>query len=145
MSVRYETDVIAWANEQAAFLRSGRFDMVDIEHLAEEIEDVGKSEKREFFSRMVVLMSHLLKWKYQPARRGSSWEKTINVQRKDLNHCLEDTPSLKKDLSDINWIDLAWDKSIVDAYKETGIEINIFPENCPWDMKQILSSEFFPD
>ena len=62
MSTRYETDVVAWANEQAALLRAGKFSALDIEHIADEVEDVGKSEKRELASRMAVLLSHLLKW-----------------------------------------------------------------------------------
>jgi hypothetical protein len=68
----YDNDIIAWADEQAHLLRSGRFDCLDIAHLAEEIEDVGKSEQCEFANRMAVLFTHLLKWNYQPARRGSS-------------------------------------------------------------------------
>ena len=77
----YEIDVIAWANEQAAFIRAGRFDMLDLEHIADEIEDVGKSELRELESRMAVLLARLLKWQFQPTHRGSSWECTINDQR----------------------------------------------------------------
>jgi len=80
MNTSYKADIIAWANEQAAFIRAGRFDLLDLEHIAEEIEDVGKSEQRELASRMAVLLAHLLKWQYQPARRGSSWDKTIKFQ-----------------------------------------------------------------
>jgi len=74
---RYETDVIAWANEQAAYVRAGRFDMLDLEHIADEIEDVGKSEVRELESQMTVLLAHLLKWQFQPSHRVFSWEVTI--------------------------------------------------------------------
>lgn len=77
----YQQDVIAWSNEQANLLRAKRFELLDIEHLAEEIEDVGKSEQREFEHRMALLLAHLLKWQYQPARRGSSWQRTIKDQR----------------------------------------------------------------
>ena len=62
---RYEQDIVAWANEQATFVRNKQFDLLDLEHIAEEIEDVGKSEQRELASRMAVLLCHLLKWKYQ--------------------------------------------------------------------------------
>jgi len=68
----YEHDINAWANEQARLLRAGRFDLLDVEHIAGEIEDVGKSEQRELASRMVVLLAHLLKWAYPPERRGAS-------------------------------------------------------------------------
>ncbi len=81
MKASYEADVVVWANEQAELIRAGRFDLLDLEHIAEEIEDVGKSEQRELASRMAVLMSHLLKWQYQPDRRGASWRATIRTQR----------------------------------------------------------------
>ncbi len=67
---RYETDIVAWATEQATLLRSGKFSEIDFEKIAEEIEDVGKSEQRELASRMAVLIAHLLKWQYQPSHRG---------------------------------------------------------------------------
>ena len=82
MSVAYKQDIVAWANEQAAYIRAGRFDMLDLENIAEEIEDVGKSEQRELESRMAVLIAHLLKWQYQPTHRGVSWELTIKDQRR---------------------------------------------------------------
>src|SRR5471032_3601365 len=97
---RYEADVVAWANEQAAFLRSGKFSEIDFEKIAEEIEDVGKSEQRELASRMAVLIAHLLKWKYQPDRRGSSWRRTIEVQRERIELRLKKTPSLAPMLVD---------------------------------------------
>ncbi len=68
----YETDVVAWASEQARLIRAGRFDLVDREHIAEEIEDVGKSEQRELATRMAALLAHLLKWQHQPERRGQA-------------------------------------------------------------------------
>ena len=79
MNTAYKTDVVAWANEQAAFIRAGRFDLLDLENIAEEIESVGKSEKRELASRMSLLLAHLLKWQYQPVRRGSSWEQQFSI------------------------------------------------------------------
>ncbi len=140
---RYETDVVAWANEQAAFIRAGRFDMLDLEHLADEIEDVGKSEQREFMSHLAGLIAHLLKWKFQPTHRGTSWEKTIKYKRKELAYNLKKTPSLKSRLGDTEWLDLVWDNAITQATSETGLDI--FPESCPWDFEKILSPEFWPD
>ena len=74
MATTYEKDIVAWATEQAYLLRSGQLSAIDIEHIAEEIEDVGKSEQRELSSRMTVLLAHLLKWQFQPSHRCSSWE-----------------------------------------------------------------------
>ena len=82
MTAHYEADIVAWASEQARLLRSGRFDLLDTEHIAEEIEDVGKSEQRELASRMAVLLCHLIKWCYQPARQGASWLATIKTQHR---------------------------------------------------------------
>ena len=81
MGTPYEKDVVAWAYEQAALLRAGKLASIDIEHIAEEIEDVGKSEQREFASRMAILLAHLLKWQFQPERRTNSWTNTILTQR----------------------------------------------------------------
>ncbi len=91
----YDHDVVAWADEQAGLLRARRFELLDIDHLAEEIEDVGKSEQRELASRMAVLLAHLLKWQLQPERRGASWQTTIRVQRNALIAHLQSVPSLK--------------------------------------------------
>ncbi|MBK1693148.1 hypothetical protein CKO09_00110 [Chromatium weissei] len=139
----YDSDIIAWANEQAHLLRSGRFDCLDIAHLAEEIEDVGKSEQRELAHRMAVLLSHLLKWQYQPERRGSSWERTIREQRRALILRLKRTPSLKAMLRDVDWWEEIWADAIAAAIAETGLEI--FPENCSWTSSEILTPEWLPE
>lgn len=139
----YDKDVIAWAQEQAKLLRSGRFDALDIEHIAEEIEDVGKSEQRELESRMAVLIAHLLKWQYQPERRGSSWERTIKDQRDSVQRRLKKTPSLARSLKDDDWWRDAWLDARILAEKETGLAE--FPADCPWTAGQILNLDFFPE
>lgn len=100
MHATYYQDIIKWAQEQAALLRAGQFSKVDIEHVAEEIEDVGKSEQRELENRMAILLAHLLKWQYQPDRRSSSWQRTIREQRKGVTRRLAKTPSLKANIRD---------------------------------------------
>lgn len=142
MDTPYETDVIAWANEQVALLRSGRFSEIDIARIAEEIEDVGKSERRELASRMVVLLAHLLKWQFQPGRRGSSWQRTIKEQRRSIAAHLRETPSLNTALGDLNWQEGVWADAIAKAIDETGLDL--FPENCPWEIEQVLSPDFYP-
>ena len=143
MGTRYEQDVVAWANEQAALLRSGNLSAIDIEHIAEEIEDVGKSEQRELANRMAVLMAHLLKWQFQSGRRCSSWEITINVQRRAVCRLLKQMPSLKPMLTDNDWIEAMWGDATDIASRETGI--GNFPETCQWSMEQLLLQAFFPD
>lgn len=140
---RYEDDVLAWSNEQARLLRAGRFDLLDIAHLAEEIEDVGKSEQRELASRMAVLLAHLLKWAYQPERRGSSWQRTIRAQRHAIALRLKRTPSLKSMLREADWWDEIWADAIAAAVTETGLDS--FPEDCPWSSGEMLTPDWFPD
>ena len=143
MRTAYETDIVAWANEQAMLLRSGELHAIDIEHIAEEIEDVGKSEQRELSSRLALLLSHLLKWQFQPSHRGASWEKTIKAQRKEIGYSLKETPSLKAKFSDSDWIDVVWAKAVAQAVSETGLDI--FPDECPWTNEQIMGVDFYPE
>ncbi|TAN64697.1 MAG: DUF29 domain-containing protein [Methylobacter sp.] len=144
MMQSYETDAIAWANEQAAFIRSGRFDLLDLEHIADEIEDVGKSEQREFENRMAVLLAHLIKWQYQPSHRGKSWERTIKDRRTMIIRRLNKTPSLKPDLENPDFWSESWADAARLAENETGI-LNVFPESCPWNFDQIMNPEFWPE
>jgi len=140
----YEEDVVAWASHQAKLIRAGRFAELDIEHVAEEIEDVGKSEQRELTSRMAVLIGHLLKWRFQPERRGASWEKTIKAQRKDLAYVLDESPSLRTKLAEPRWIDLVWTKGVALAVSDTGLDC--FPDECIWSMTdEILNLSWLPN
>ena len=104
MGTSYEKDVVAWADEQAALLRAGKFSALDIEHIAEEIEDVGKSEQRELASRMALLLAHLLKWQYQPERRGRAGSARSRNSDERLRWTPRETPSLKRSLIDEHWI-----------------------------------------
>ncbi|MBS0641439.1 MAG: DUF29 domain-containing protein [Proteobacteria bacterium] len=95
MSDLYDRDSYAWANEQAALLRSRRLSAADIAHIAEEIESMGRSEKRELASRLKILLFHKLKWDHQPERRGNSWHLSLENARDDITDHLADNPSLK--------------------------------------------------
>jgi hypothetical protein len=139
----YDQDIVAWANEQAQALRAGRFDRLDLEHLAEEIEDVGKSEQRELISRMAILIGHLLKWGYQPLRRGASWESTIRTQRDAIARRLRRTPSLQRTLSDPDWLADAWSDGRDLAVRETML--TDLPQHCPWPLETMLASDWLPD
>lgn len=145
MSTRYENDVVAWANEQASLIRAGRFDELDLAHLAEEIEDVGKSEQRELASRMAVLLAHILKWQFQPQKRSVSWTLTIKEQRRLLVRRIAKTPSLGPMLEDPEWIDEIWVDAKALAEKETGLDISTFPEACPWAMADVLAEDWLPE
>ena len=141
----YDKDVILWSEEQARLLRAGRFSELDIEHLADEIEDVGKSEKRELASRMAVLLAHLLKWTRQPEIRTNSWRATIIVQRKRIALALKATPSLKSVVRDRDWQEDVWLDAVAQAQKETGLAADELPEACPWAMEQAGDQDFWPE
>jgi hypothetical protein len=146
MTVRYEEDVVAWAWEQAALLRAGKLSALDIEHIAEEIEDVGKSEQRELANRMAVLIAHLLKWKFQPLRRGASWAATINAQRAAVARRLRKTPSLRVSFDDPEWQADAWADGVTLAAKEMGLDDNHPLPHAPiWSMDQMVADGFLPD
>ena len=138
----YEADVAAWASEQARLIREGQFDKLDWEHIAEEVEDVGKSEQRELASRMAVLIAHLLKWQYQPERQSTSWKRTIKEQRRALAFHLAQVPSLKSKLADSDWQGAIWADAVTLAINETGM--GGFPENCPWTVEDILTDGWLP-
>jgi hypothetical protein len=139
----YDTDFYAWAEQQAKLLRSGQLADADIEHIAEEIDSMGRSEKRELLSRLAVLLMHLLKWRSQPMLRGNSWQATIKVQRREIARHLADNPSLKPALPDV--LADAYGDAILLAARETGLPESSFPTSLPWSFGQIMDGEFWPE
>lgn len=140
----YEKDIVAWAAEQAQLLRAGRFDLLDIEHIAEEIEDVGKSEQRELANRMALLLAHLLKWQYQTDYRTASWQRTITEQRKGVKKRLIKSPGLQPMLADDDWKSEIWADAVAQAAQETGLAD--FPESCQWSLEaEVLVEGWMPD
>jgi len=139
----YETDFYAWANQQARLLRAGELSAADIEHIAEEIESMGRSEKRELLSRLAVLLMHLLKWQVQPTLRGNSWRATIKVQRRELERHLADNPSLKATLAET--IAIAYEDAALLAARETGLAESAFPASCPWSFHDIMDHGCWPE
>jgi Domain of unknown function DUF29 len=142
-STLYDTDFYAWSNQQAALLRAGELNRADLEHIAEEIESIGRAEKRELVSRLTVLLLYLLKWQCQPGGRGSSWQASIRVQRNRLTDHLDDNPSLKPLIPDA--IGKAYRDAIVEASVETKLSETIFAPACPWSYQQIMAPDFWPE
>jgi hypothetical protein len=139
----YEADFYSWTQEQARLLRERRFDDLDLDNLVEEVESVGRSEKSVIRSRLEVLLAHLLKWKYQPGRRGSSWTPTIFEQRNQLEDILETSPSLADYFR--HQVGRTYRAAGLLAAKKTGIAFGLFPEQCPFTPEQVLDLEFFPE
>jgi len=141
--VLYQKDYYGWLQENVRLIREGNFSEIDTENLIEELESMGKSEKRELSSRLTILLMHLLKWQYQTVKRSTSWRNTIAVQRIDIRELLEDSPSLRNEVSDR--IKTAYEKAKLAAEVETGIEKNNFPAACPFSFEQILDEDFLPN
>ena len=135
---------MAWSVEQARLLRAGLFHLLDVEHIADEIEDVGKSEGRELASRMAVLLAHRIKWELQSARRSRSWE-TIWEQQKKVIRRLTRTPSLRPELENADWIEDVWGDALTAAADETGLDIADFPRLCPWPLANVVFENWMPD
>jgi len=136
MTSTYEQDFYQWTQEQAALLKTGALSQLDVANLIEEIESMGRSEKRELRSRFAVLLMHLLKWDYQPEYQSRSWKNTISTQRMEIDFVLKDNPSLKHNLEMI--INEAYCISIQRASAETGMPESTFPETCPYTIEQIM-------
>lgn len=139
----HDQDFYAWTQQQLGLIRSGRIDQLDIEHLEEEIESMGASERRELGNRLAVLLAHLLKWQFQPQRRGTSWRLTIKEQRQRSARVLKQNPSLKSRLAEI-FQDAYADARLM-AAREMGIEERDLPEESPYALEQAFDSDYLPD
>jgi hypothetical protein len=138
----YERDLHEWLMSSAYLMRQRSFDEIDAEQIAEELEAMGKRERRELISRLTILLAHLLKWQYQPARRTKSWRNTLAIQRSELSDLLEDSPSLRFELE--HSIDRAYERAKLIAEDETGLEAEIFPQECPYALEEIIDLQFLP-
>ena len=139
----YDQDFFEWTQCNAALLRAGCFDQADIEHIAAELEDMGKRDQRELESRLQVLLAHLLKWKHQPEKRSSSWESTIDTQRDEIERLLRQATSLRRSIADA--LSGVYRKTVRDAARETRLGRSVFTEVCPFTMDEILDEEFLPE
>jgi hypothetical protein len=137
----HELDFYAWTQQQVDLIKSGNLVDVDFEHLLEEIEGMGASERRELINRLAILLAHLLKWHHQPSFRGRSWQLTIKEQRRQLQRHLQDNPSLHARLDE--FIADSYIDSVLLAAKETGLDESAFPVQCPYAQNDLLNLEFY--
>ncbi len=140
----YDRDYYTWTLEQARALRKRQLSSLDWENLAEEVEDLGKTERRELQNRLEVLLDHLLKWQYQPKRRTRSWTSTIAVQRIKIRQLLDENPGLKPTVREL----------LAKAYQPARIKVGArlpktaegqLPESCPWSFEQVMDEAFAPE
>ncbi|MCM8623818.1 MAG: DUF29 domain-containing protein [Candidatus Accumulibacter sp.] len=139
----YQSDFYTWARQQADLLREGRFDTLDAEHLIEELEAMGSRERRELANRLAVLLTHLLKWQFQPSRQGASWTLTIRVQRMDIADLLNDEPGLIPEIPQA--FEKAYRKARLLAANETGMDEATFPKQSPYTIEQTMADDYLPE
>jgi ribosomal protein L29 len=139
----YETDFYRWTQTQATALRVKDFAALDVDNLAEEIESLGRSDRRAIVSHLEGLLLHLLKWREQPQTRGPSWRSTIRHARREIAKLLAESPSLHD--YPARQIIAAYRHARQDAADETGHPLATFPEACPWVPEQILDADFWPE
>jgi hypothetical protein len=143
-SARYDTDFYTWTQMQAEALRHKEWAALDVDHLAEEIADVGQSIEHAIESHLERLLLHLLKWRYDPApepRRG--WRLTIRHARREIHKYLRRNPGLQH--YPARYLAEAYAVAREDAPDETELPSETFPEACPWSIDLILSPDYFPE
>ena len=142
-AINYDDDFYAWTVEQARLLRAGELSAIDVANIAEEIESLGRRDRRELRSRLTVLLMHLLKWRRQPEARSTSWSGTIREQRRQLDLVLDDSPSLRPFLIEV--LPGAYGDAREDAAAETGVAETDFPIECPFSLDEVLARSFLPE
>jgi Domain of unknown function DUF29 len=135
----YDEDLLAWAERQAAHLRAGQLDRLDVEHLIEELEAMAGKLRRELKNRLRILLAHLLKWQAQPKRRSRSWAATIAEQRAQIEALLEENPSLRPHLEEA--ARSVYARAVRLAAIETGLQRRAFPDDLPYAVAQILGDD----
>jgi len=139
----YDTDFYGWVQQQANTLRTGNLAGLDVENLIEEIESMGRNEKRELENRLRLLLIHLLKWQHQPNFRSKSWQMTIKEQRRQVAKHLRENPSLTATLTET--YKETYGFAVLGAAKETGMDESVFPTECAWTFDQAMDDGFWPD
>ncbi|NJL82444.1 MAG: DUF29 domain-containing protein [Chloroflexaceae bacterium] len=143
MSEKYLTDFSSWINQTAQLLRERRWQEIDVPNLIEEVEDLGKSERRGIASQLTRLLLHLLKWQYQPQRRSDSWLDSITDARTQLELTIEDSPSLRSYPTE--QLEESYQRARRQAAKQTGMEISVFPTVCPYSLEVVLAENWLPE
>lgn len=143
MNTLYNSDFYGWTKEQVQLLREEKWEILDKLNLIEEIETLGRQERRELVNRLALLLGHLLKWQYQPEKRSNSWLAKIREQRTQVKRILTDSPSLKSYLEEA--LQLSYEDGINLAVKETNLPYETFSQSCNYGISQILDNEFLPE
>lgn len=144
MTTLYDRDLVAWAECQVQLLREHRWEELDLANLIEEVADLAGRWKDEVKSRLVVLLSHLLKWAYQAKypRGEGSWLGSITEARRRINELCEDHPSLMSFTQEV--YESCYPRALKYAAQDTGIPVEEFPSTCPFTLLEILDEDYLP-
>ncbi|MBX9254486.1 DUF29 domain-containing protein [Desmonostoc muscorum CCALA 125] len=143
MSATYKADFNLWIEQTAQLLREHCWQEIDLEHLIEEIEGLGKSERRAITSQLTRLLLHLLKWQYQPQHRSDSWLDFITDSRTQIELAILDSPSLKSYPTE--QLEESYQRARRQAAKQTEMLISTFPEECPYSLELVLDEDWLPE
>jgi hypothetical protein len=136
----YEGDFYSWTQEQGALLRARRFDEVDWENVAEEIESLGRDQFSKLVSFYRLILLHMLKWEHQPNLQSRSWANSIAIHRDHAAEVLDDNPGLKPRVDEA--LQRAYRGARLDAIQETGLRSSTFPERCPFALDEVLTRPY---
>jgi hypothetical protein len=139
----YERDFYLWIEQQAGLLREGRLSELDVTNLLEEIESMGRKDKKAIQSNLVVVLAHLWKYQFQPEQQSSSWRGSIVEDRRRLRYDLMESPSLRPHAVAV--FAQAYADAREQAGADTGLEVATFPERPPYTLEQALDPQFLPD
>ncbi|MBU2720822.1 DUF29 domain-containing protein [Acidithiobacillus ferridurans] len=139
----YDQDFYVWTMEQADLLRRRKPDWMDWNNVAEELESMGKRDRREIISRLEKLLVRIAKWQWQPEKRSQSWSQTIKEQRKQIALILKDSPSLDNFLR--YSLPETWTSATDEAAEETGLPLSTFPDTCPWNINAQILADWWPE
>ena len=139
----YEQDFYLWIENTVNQLKTGQLLEVDLGNLIEEIESMGRSEKQALESDLIIVLLHLLKYKYQPDKRSNSWLSSIYEHRRRLRKALKSSPSLKPYYTEV--FEECYQDARQEAALETGLTLEVFPVVCPFTPEATLDSEFLPN
>jgi hypothetical protein len=104
---------------------------------------MGRSERRNLKSNLIVVLTHLLKWQYQPEFKSGSWKGSIVEHRRRIREALKDSPCLKPYLQEV--FDECYSDAVEQANAETGLSVETCPQVCPYTSVEVLDSNFLAD
>lgn len=139
---KHDEDFYAWTQANASLLKQRKFEEIDVDHLIEELEEMGNSNENQLISRIAQLIFHLLKWDHQKHLRSRSWECSIKEQRRRIKRLIKQNPSLKSKLTSA--LEEGYGDSILLIGKETPLDLKSLPETCPYTLEQLQDDEYYP-